>query len=84
MQAVDLEGLDVELDLSNLGTMNTMFAALFRCVLLSLVFKGSGRLCYLANALLLIELSHFSVVDWIRMRVSMKRVRFCDALGCFA
>jgi hypothetical protein len=26
---VDLEGLDVELDLSNLGTMNTMFAALF-------------------------------------------------------
>jgi DnaJ-class molecular chaperone len=28
-EAVDLEGLDVELDLSNLGTMNTMFAALF-------------------------------------------------------
>ena len=30
MQAVDLEGLDMELDLSNLGTVNTMFAALFR------------------------------------------------------
>lgn len=27
--AVDLEGLDMELDLSNLGTVNTMFAALF-------------------------------------------------------
>jgi hypothetical protein len=42
MQAVDLEGLDVELDLSNLGTMNTMFAALFRCVLLSLVLRALG------------------------------------------
>lgn len=31
-QAVDLEGLDMELDLSNLGTVNTMFAALFRYV----------------------------------------------------
>ncbi|KAI5077104.1 hypothetical protein GOP47_0006928 [Adiantum capillus-veneris] len=28
-QAVDMAGLDVELDLSNLGTVNTMFVALF-------------------------------------------------------
>ncbi|KAJ7514703.1 hypothetical protein O6H91_23G055700 [Diphasiastrum complanatum] len=28
-EAVDLDGLDMELDLSNLGTVNTMFAALF-------------------------------------------------------
>ncbi|KAG6550266.1 hypothetical protein Mapa_008226 [Marchantia paleacea] len=28
-EAVDLEGIDMELDLSNLGTVNTMFAALF-------------------------------------------------------
>lgn len=28
-EAVDLDGLEMELDLSNLGTMNTMFAALF-------------------------------------------------------
>eukprot|EP00246_Nothoceros_aenigmaticus_P017001 TRINITY_DN801_c0_g1_i1.p1 TRINITY_DN801_c0_g1~~TRINITY_DN801_c0_g1_i1.p1 ORF type:complete len:416 (+),score=110.93 TRINITY_DN801_c0_g1_i1:487-1734(+) len=28
-EAVDMEGLDMELDLSNLGTVNTMFAALF-------------------------------------------------------
>ncbi|EFJ08891.1 hypothetical protein SELMODRAFT_446768 [Selaginella moellendorffii] len=28
-QAVDLDGLDMELDLSNLGTVNTMFVALF-------------------------------------------------------
>jgi hypothetical protein len=32
LQAVDLEGVDMELDLSNLGTINTVFAALFRCV----------------------------------------------------
>jgi hypothetical protein len=32
LQAVDLEGMDMELDLSNLGTINTVFAALFRCV----------------------------------------------------
>ncbi|MCO5577628.1 hypothetical protein L7F22_031459 [Adiantum nelumboides] len=29
-QAIDMAGLDVELDLSNLGTVNTMFVALFR------------------------------------------------------
>jgi hypothetical protein len=28
-EAVDLEGVDMELDLSNLGTINTVFAALF-------------------------------------------------------
>lgn len=28
-EAVDVDGLEMELDLSNLGTMNTMFAALF-------------------------------------------------------
>ncbi|CAK9197262.1 unnamed protein product [Sphagnum troendelagicum] len=28
-EAVDLEGMDMELDLSNLGTINTVFAALF-------------------------------------------------------
>lgn len=29
-QALDAEGMDMEIDLSNLGTVNTMFAALFR------------------------------------------------------
>lgn len=29
-QAIDAEGMDMEIDLSNLGTVNTMFAALFR------------------------------------------------------
>ena len=30
VQALDIEGMDMEIDLSNLGTVNTMFAALFR------------------------------------------------------
>lgn len=30
-QALDADGMDMEIDLSNLGTVNTMFAALFRC-----------------------------------------------------
>lgn len=30
VQALDAEGMDMEIDLSNLGTVNTMFAALFR------------------------------------------------------
>lgn len=29
-KALDAEGTDMEIDLSNLGTVNTMFAALFR------------------------------------------------------
>ena len=29
-KALDIEGMDMEIDLSNLGTVNTMFAALFR------------------------------------------------------
>jgi len=29
-QALENEGMDMEIDLSNLGTVNTMFAALFR------------------------------------------------------
>ena len=29
-QAVDVESVDMEIDLSNLGTVNTVFAALFR------------------------------------------------------
>ena len=29
-KAIDAEGMDMEIDLSNLGTVNTMFAALFR------------------------------------------------------
>lgn len=29
-QALEAEGMDMEIDLSNLGTVNTMFAALFR------------------------------------------------------
>lgn len=29
-KALDAEGMDMEIDLSNLGTVNTMFAALFR------------------------------------------------------
>lgn len=29
-QAIDADGMDMEIDLSNLGTVNTMFAALFR------------------------------------------------------
>jgi hypothetical protein len=32
LQAVDLEGLDMELDLSNLGTINPVFAAHLRRV----------------------------------------------------
>jgi hypothetical protein len=32
LQAVDLEGLDMELDLTNLGTINPVFAALLRRV----------------------------------------------------
>ena len=30
-QALDADSMDMEIDLSNLGTVNTMFAALFRC-----------------------------------------------------
>lgn len=30
VQALDASGMDMEIDLSNLGTVNTMFAALFR------------------------------------------------------
>lgn len=30
IQALDASGMDMEIDLSNLGTVNTMFAALFR------------------------------------------------------
>lgn len=30
VQALEANGMDVEIDLSNLGTVNTMFAALFR------------------------------------------------------
>lgn len=30
MKALDADGMDMEIDLSNLGTVNTMFAALFR------------------------------------------------------
>lgn len=29
-QALDSDSMDMEIDLSNLGTVNTMFAALFR------------------------------------------------------
>lgn len=29
-QAIDADAMDMEIDLSNLGTVNTMFAALFR------------------------------------------------------
>lgn len=29
-QALDVESMDMEIDLSNLGTVNTVFAALFR------------------------------------------------------
>lgn len=29
-QALDADGMEMEIDLSNLGTVNTMFAALFR------------------------------------------------------
>lgn len=29
-QALDAESMDMEIDLSNLGTVNTVFAALFR------------------------------------------------------
>jgi hypothetical protein len=32
LQAVDLEGFDMELDLTNLGTINPVFAALLRRV----------------------------------------------------
>ena len=34
-QAVEAEGQELELDLSNLGAVNTMFAALFRFVFLN-------------------------------------------------
>ena len=30
-QALDADSMDMEIDLSNLGTVNTMFTALFRC-----------------------------------------------------
>ena len=34
VQALDTEGMDMEIDLSNLGTVNTMFTALFSGILL--------------------------------------------------
>ncbi|KAG0593871.1 hypothetical protein M758_UG027000 [Ceratodon purpureus] len=47
--AVDLEGLEMELDLSNLGTVNTMFAALFSK--LGVPIKTTISACVLEEAL---------------------------------
>lgn len=37
-QALDADSMDMEIDLSNLGTVNTMFAALFRCTFSARLF----------------------------------------------
>lgn len=65
-QALDADSMDMEIDLSNLGTVNTMFAALFRC----------GFLCMTACFQISLDLNYFVFNLVVASWVSLSRLPF--------